>query len=114
MGTATSFASHLRVRTSLLSPSPTQVELGTLPPSSEVVKEVSLTPANAFTKGEEKLEITVTGEDFAGEELKFEQSASRAVRPIYLPLSYQETLAVLGSVALIFVGRRFLLTRLVR
>ncbi|MEX1061917.1 MAG: transglutaminase family protein, partial [Patescibacteria group bacterium] len=114
VGTSTSFSSHLRVKTSILSPSPTQIELGTLPPSSQVEKEITLTPAKAFTKGEETLEVTVKGKDFLGKDLQFAQTATRTVRPFYLPLSYQETFAVLGSLALIFFGRKFLLTRLVR
>ncbi len=114
VGSATSFSSHLRVKTTILSPSPTQLEFGTLPPSSAVEKEIMLTPANALTRGEETLEVTVTGKDFAGEDLSFGQTATRTVRPFYLPLSYRETFAVLGAVALIFVGRKFLLTRLVR
>ncbi|NIT04362.1 hypothetical protein GTO10_05615 [Candidatus Saccharibacteria bacterium] len=113
-GKVSAFNARLGITNVLLTLDREEFELGTIPPGAEVVKEATLTPENALTRGEEKISVTLAAEDFSGNELSFEQEATKNIRPIYLPLTLPEFIVAGVALASIVFGRKVLLTRLLK
>jgi len=113
-GKVSTFSTLLRTTSVLLNLDRGEIELGTIPPGAEVIKEVTLTPENALTRGEEKLSVSVSAKGFEGNELTFEKEEAKNIRPVYLPLTLPEFIVASAALATIFFGRKVLLTRLLK
>ncbi len=113
-GKTASFETRLGLESDLLDPEQTALELGTIPPGGTLSRTIQLSPKNAFTHGEEHLTATVSAKRFDGQELSFKGSATKTVRPIYLPLGWQEAGTLLFAGSAIFLVRKLLLARLAR
>ncbi|GMR19278.1 MAG: hypothetical protein BMS9Abin34_410 [Patescibacteria group bacterium] len=113
-GKTSAFAAVLSVQSSLLSAYPTTFNLGTIPPGAEVIKEITLSPKNALTRGEEKLDVTVQAKDFQGGKLSSKGEGTKIVRPLYFPLGLPELAILIGAVVIITLGKRLLVKKLTK
>jgi len=111
-GKTTAFGTHITLESNILALDQSTLELGTIPPGATVSRTVRLSPQNALTQGEEHLLASASAKEFDGNTLTFQNSATKTVRPIYLPLSWMEFGILVLGLATTFLGRRLLLTRL--
>lgn len=108
------FGVTLSVQSTLLNIEQTELDLGTIPPGATISKEITLTPENALTYGEEQLHVIVQAKDFEGNEISFEGNKTKTVRPLYFPFGLQELGIITLTLFIIIFGRRLLLTRLTK
>lgn len=113
-GKSSAFDTVIKLESSLLLLDKDTFNLGTIPPTAVVEKEVILKSQNATTRGEEKIIVNVSAKDFEGNVLGSQDEGTKTVRPIYMPLViYELALILVASVSIVF-GRRALLKRLNR
>jgi hypothetical protein len=113
-GNATAFSTQAEVGSNLLGVEDPTLEIGTLPPGASAEYDVRLTSSSPWAKGEEKLQVQVSTQDFGGKEIQANQEDTELVRPLYWPLRIQELGIAAGFGLLIFFSRKIFLARISR
>ena len=111
-GDATAFSTQAGLESNLLGLEDPTLEIGTLPPGASAEYTVRLTSPSPWVKGEEKLKVQVSAQDFGGKEVQANQEDTELVRPLYWPLRIQEIGIAAGFGLLIFFSRKIFLARI--
>jgi len=113
-GDTTAFSTQAEVESNLLSVEDPTLEIGTLPPGASAEYNVRLTSSSPWTKGEEKIRVLVSAQDFGQKEIQANGEDTELIRPLYWPLRIQEIGIVTGFGLLIFFSRKISLARLAK
>jgi len=111
-GKTSAFDTQAEIAADLLGVESPNLEIGTLPPGASASYSVRLTPSSPWIKGEEKIRVRVSANDFQENKVSAEKEAAELVRPLYWPLRLPELGLAAGFGLLVFFSRKIFLARI--